>query len=178
MKKLIALLTGLILAAAPLQAAAHGSKVKSVPFAKVDKVVAAGTFAKVYDPSVGETSPWYYNDHTLVQDRKTGTWHVFAITHAEPANPLDEKSFGHATAPTPNGPWTKQPPALFADPAAGESHIWAPYVMYDSGTYYMFYAGGTARPHGVPDAVGDLDGSGQLDPGLGQSAVHGWVRRA
>ena len=143
MKKLIALLTGLILAAAPLQAAAHGSKVKSVPFAKVDKVVAAGTFAKVYDPSVGETSPWYYNDHTLVQDRKTGTWHVFAITHAEPANPLDEKSFGHATAPTPNGPWTKQPPALFADPAAGESHIWAPYVMYDAGTYYMFYAGGT-----------------------------------
>ena len=110
---------------------------------KVDKVVAAGKFTKVYDPSVGETGPWYYNDHTLVQDRATGTWHVYAITHAEPANPLDEKSFGHATAPTPNGPWTKQPPALVADPAAGESHIWAPYVMYDAGTYYMFYAAGT-----------------------------------
>jgi hypothetical protein len=79
----------------------------------------------------------------MVQDRKTGNWHVFAITHAEPADPLDEKSFGHATAPTPNGPWTKQPPALVADPAAGESHIWAPYVLYDAGTYYMFYAGGT-----------------------------------
>ncbi|WP_020390567.1 DUF2961 domain-containing protein [Kribbella catacumbae] len=119
-------------------------QIKSEPFTKVDEVVAAGKFVKVYDPSVGESSPWYYNDHTLIQDRKTGTWHVYAITHAEPANPLDEKSFGHATAPSPNGPWTKQPPALVADPAAGESHIWAPHVIYDQGVYYMFYAGGTA----------------------------------
>jgi hypothetical protein len=116
---------------------------RDVPYSHTDRVVAAGKFVKVYDPSVGETSPWYYNDHTMVQDRKTGTWHVYAITHAEPANPLDEKSFGHATAPSPSGPWTKQPPALVADPAAGESHIWAPYVLYDAGTYYMFYAGGT-----------------------------------
>jgi hypothetical protein len=137
-----ALAAGALLAVAPLSAAA-ADPVRSVPFVKVDKVVAAGKFQKVYDPSVGETGRWYYNDHTLVQDRKTGTWHVFAITHAEPANPLDETSFGHATAPSPSGPWTKQPPALVADPAAGESHIWAPYVLYDSGTYYMFYAGGT-----------------------------------
>ncbi|GAA0958394.1 hypothetical protein GCM10009554_70560 [Kribbella koreensis] len=120
------------------------SVIKKESFSKTEKVVAAGKFVKVYDPSVGESSPWYYNDHTLVQDRRTGTWHVYAITHAEPADPLDEKSFGHATAPSPTGPWTKQPPALFADPAVGETHIWAPYVMYDRGTYYMFYAGGTA----------------------------------
>lgn len=62
--------------------------IRDVPFEQVDKVVAAGKFEKVYDPSVGETSPWYYNDHTLVQDRKTG-------------------------------------------------------ALYDAGTYYMFYAGGT-----------------------------------
>ncbi|GAA0593714.1 DUF2961 domain-containing protein [Kribbella sandramycini] len=113
------------------------------PFTTIEQVVAAGKFTKVYDPSTGEAGPWYYNDHTLVQDRATGTWHVYAITHAEPANPLDEKSFGHATAPTPNGPWTKQPPALVADPRQGESHIWAPHVLYDNGTYYMFYAAGT-----------------------------------
>jgi hypothetical protein len=127
----------------PLQAESSTERVRITPYTEVDKVVAAGTFTKVYDPSVGESEPWYYNDHTLVQDRATGTWHVYAITHAEPANPLDEKSFGHATAPTPTGPWTKQPPALVADPAAGESHIWAPYVLYDAGTYYMFYATGT-----------------------------------
>ncbi|ADB30975.1 Glycosyl hydrolase family 32 domain protein [Kribbella flavida DSM 17836] len=143
-KMLAALVGAAVLSAAALPASAGNDQVKSVPFVEVDKVVAAGQFTKVYDPSVGETEQWYYNDHTLVQDRKTGTWHVYAITHAEPANPLDEKSFGHATAPTPNGPWTKQPPALVADPAAGESHIWAPYVLYDAGTYYMFYAGGTA----------------------------------
>ncbi|TDV56178.1 VCBS repeat protein [Actinophytocola oryzae] len=105
--------------------------------------VSAGQFVRVYDPSVGETQQWYYNDHTLVRDVVTGTWHVFAITHAEPQNPLDEKSFGHATAPSPSGPWTKRPFALTANPAAGESHIWAPYVLYDNGLYYMYYAAGT-----------------------------------
>ena len=97
-RKLLAVLVGLSMTA-PLQAVASPDRVRITPYVKVDKVVAAGKFIKVYDPSVGETGPWYYNDHTLVQDRVTGTWHVYAITHAEPANPLDEKSFGHATAP-------------------------------------------------------------------------------
>lgn len=102
-----------------------------------------GAFFRVYDPSVGEAQQWYYNDHTLVRDVVTGTWHVYAITHAEPANPLDEKSFGHATAPSPTGPWTKRPFALTANPALGESHIWAPHVIYSNGVYYLFYAAGT-----------------------------------
>ncbi len=105
--------------------------------------VSAGAFFRVYDPSVGETQQWYYNDHTLVRDVVTGTWHVYAITHAEPANPLDEKNFGHATAPSPTGPWTKRPFALTANPALGESHIWAPHVLHHNGVYYMYYAAGT-----------------------------------
>lgn len=108
--------------------------------------VRAGAFRNIYDPSIGEDRPWYYNDHTLVRDRATGQWHVYAITHAEPANPLDERSFGHATANDLQGPWEKQPPALRADPAAGEDHIWAPYVMFYGDRYYMFYAGGTQDP--------------------------------
>jgi beta-fructofuranosidase len=105
--------------------------------------VSAGAFFRVYDPSVGETQQWYYNDHTMIRDVVTGTWHVYAITHAEPANPLDEKVFGHATAPSPTGPWTKRPFALTADPAAGESHIWAPHVIFHNGLYYLYYVGGT-----------------------------------
>jgi beta-fructofuranosidase len=105
--------------------------------------VSAGAFSRVYDPSTGEAQQWYYNDHTLVRDVVTGTWHVYAITHAEPANPLDEKNFGHATAPSPTGPWTKRPFALTASPAAGESHIWAPHVIHHNGVYYMYYAAGT-----------------------------------
>ncbi|MEV4755500.1 FG-GAP-like repeat-containing protein [Micromonospora sp. NPDC049559] len=131
-------------AAAPIAAAPPAaSRAGGAVGAAAPPTVAAGSFVRVYDPSVGESRAWYYNDHTMVRDVATGTWHVYAITHAEPAAPIDEKNFGHATAPTPNGPWTKQPFALTADPAAGESHIWAPYVVHDNGRYYMFYAAGT-----------------------------------
>lgn len=120
-----------------------GTSVANEPYERHDTMVTAGAFVNVYDPSTGEDERWYYNDHTLVRDRATGTWHVYAITHAEPANPLDEKNFGHATAPSPQGPWTKQPFALSADLGAGEHHIWAPHVIFHADTYWMFYAAGT-----------------------------------
>ncbi|MGI9157004.1 MAG: family 43 glycosylhydrolase [Marmoricola sp.] len=111
----------------------------------VTHVVSAGRFEKIYDPSVGEDRPWYINDHTVVRG-PDGTWHLFGITHAEPAAPEDEDSFAHATAPTLHGPWTKQPSALDVDPGYGETHLWAPYVMSRDGVYYMFYAGGGPDP--------------------------------
>ncbi|GIF76060.1 family 43 glycosylhydrolase [Asanoa siamensis] len=116
--------------------------VTTVPYETVADTPAQGALTRVYDPSVGESTTWYYNDHTLVRNVRTGVWHVFAITHAEPANPLDEKTFGHATAPSLAGPWTKQPPALTASAAAGEGWIWAPHVVYSNGLYYLFYAAG------------------------------------
>ncbi|GAA3544042.1 hypothetical protein GCM10022222_29610 [Amycolatopsis ultiminotia] len=100
-----------------------------------------GEFGKIYDPSVGESAPWYLNDHTFIRDF-LGTWHVFGITHAEPADPLNEIHFAHATAPELHGPWTKQPFALTADPAYGETHLWAPHVIRVGATYQMFYCGG------------------------------------
>ncbi|WP_394830040.1 family 43 glycosylhydrolase [Pendulispora rubella] len=104
--------------------------------------VTSGPFLRIYDPSVGETSPWYINDHTFVRGQD-GTWHLFGITHAEPANPLDEKTFAHATSPSlAGGPWQKQAPALVADPAYGETLLWAPYVIFHDGKYYMFYCAG------------------------------------
>lgn len=103
--------------------------------------VSAGPFTNIYDPSVGEPGPWYINDHTIVQG-PDGTWHMFGITHAEPADALDEKHLAHATAPTLQGPWTKQPFALDADPWYGETHLWAPHVILVDDLYYMFYAGG------------------------------------
>jgi hypothetical protein len=118
--------------------------VSNTPYETIAETPTAGSYVRVYDPSVGETQTWYYNDHTLIQDQATGQWHVFAITHAEPANPTDERNFGHATAPSPQGPWTKRPFALTANATAGERYIWAPHVVYSNGTYYMFYAAGTA----------------------------------
>ena len=67
---------------------------------------------------------------------------MFGITHAEPAEPLDEKHLAHATAPSLSGPWTKQPFALSADPWYSETHLWAPHVIEVDGPFDMFYAGG------------------------------------
>lgn len=104
--------------------------------------VFSGEFKKIYDPSVGENAQWYINDHTIVRG-PDGLWHMFGITHQEPANPIDEKNFAHATSPTlTNSSWKKHPFALTADPAQGEVHLWAPHVILHKGLYYMFYCAG------------------------------------
>lgn len=109
-----------------------------------------GEFERIYDPSVGEEGPWYYNDHTFVRG-PDGLWHVFAISHAEPANPDDERSLGHATSPSLTGAtWSKQPTPLVVDESLGERVLWAPYVLEHDGTYYMFYcAGGDPERHAM-----------------------------
>ena len=116
----------------------------SFPAENADEV-AVGPFSKIYDPSAGEQKPWYINDHCFIQGAD-GTWHMFGITHAEPANPLQERIFAHATAPILDGPWTKQAGVMEYDPTIGETHVWAPFVVKDKDTYYMFYcAGGAAH---------------------------------
>ncbi|WP_040820303.1 glycosyl hydrolase family 32 [Nocardia jiangxiensis] len=110
--------------------------------------VTAGSFRRIYDPSDGETHPWYVNDHTVIRDG-TGLWHLFGITHPEPADPWDETQFAHATAEHLLGPWTKQPPALNVDREYGETHLWAPYVVDGGAGYAMFYDGGGADRTGT-----------------------------
>ncbi|MFQ6392929.1 glycosyl hydrolase family 32 [Nocardia sp. KC 131] len=107
------------------------------------EVVKAGVFARVYDPGIGESEPWYINDHTVVRDHSE-RWHLFGITHKEPADPFDEIEFAHATAPEPHGPWTKRRSVLTVDREYGETHLWAPHVIAARGRYFMFYAGGGA----------------------------------
>jgi arabinan endo-1,5-alpha-L-arabinosidase len=108
------------------------------------ELVTAGEFVKIYDPSVGEQKPWYINDHCFIYGDE-GKWHLFGITHEEPANPLDERNFAHATAGTLlQQPWDKQPFALSVATDAPwlERHLWAPHVIKHDGLYYMFYCGG------------------------------------
>lgn len=104
-------------------------------------MVSAGAFTKIYDPGVGESGPWYINDHSLIRD-ESGLWHLFGITQAEPADPANEIEFAHATAVDLHGPWATQPMALTVEESYGETHLWAPYVIAVDGTYLMFYAGG------------------------------------
>lgn len=107
------------------------------------EVVSAGAFKRIYDPGLGEAEDWYINDHTIVRD-VGGRWHLFGITHPEPADPDDEREFAHATAGDLLGPWTKRPPALHVDRDYGETHLWAPFVISAHRRYYMFYSGGGA----------------------------------
>lgn len=104
-------------------------------------------FQHIYDPSIGENEKWYINDHCFIQDTN-GLWHVFGITHQEPAAPLDEKFFAHATSIDLFGEWTKQPHVLQTDPEQHETHVWAPHVIYHDNLYWMFYcAGGPDHEH-------------------------------
>lgn len=96
---------------------------------------------RVFDPSLGQKEKWYINDHTFVQD-DSGTWHLFGITGREPAIPGDEKVLLHATAKNVCGPWSMQKPVMQADSGAGETVVWAPYVIRHNGLYWMFYCGG------------------------------------
>ncbi|WP_040806255.1 family 43 glycosylhydrolase [Nocardia concava] len=102
--------------------------------------VRAGEFRHIYDPGQPGRR-WYINDHTVIRDAE-GRWHLFGITHPEPADPWDEIEFAHATAEELHGPWTKHPSVLEVDPARGETHLWAPFVVHDGSRYLMFYDGG------------------------------------
>ncbi|WP_158239451.1 glycosyl hydrolase family 32 [Brachybacterium sp. UMB0905] len=103
-----------------------------------------GVKRRLLDASPSIEEPWYVNDHTLIQDAE-GRWHVFGIWHAEPADPLDETMFLHAsTADLRDPSWTVHDPVLHARTEIGETHVWAPHVIRHDGQYWMFYAGGTA----------------------------------
>jgi sucrose-6-phosphate hydrolase SacC (GH32 family) len=110
-------------------------------------VLLSGEFVRIYNPSIGEERSWYINDHCFVLDGQ-GTWHLFGITHEEPAKAWDEDHLAHATSPDLNRfSWQKQPFALSAieDPWR-EQHLWAPHVVFHKGRYYMFYCAGDPDP--------------------------------
>jgi arabinan endo-1,5-alpha-L-arabinosidase len=114
--------------------------------AGVRKRVYAGEFRRIYDPSIDEPERWYINDHTFLRDRN-GLWHLYGITHREPAAPKDETILAHATAPSLHGPWTKQTAALAVDATQLESVLWAPHAIAHQGTYWMFVCGGGPAPN-------------------------------
>lgn len=103
-----------------------------------------GAKRRLLDASPSAAEPWYINDHTLIR-AADGRWHVFGIWHPEPAAPLDETFFLHASADDLEGAeWTVHEPALHARTDQGETHVWAPHVIAHDGRYWMVYAGGTA----------------------------------
>ena len=108
--------------------------------------VYADTFVKIYDPSTGESAPWYINDHTILKG--ADGWHLFGITHEEPATPLEEVLCAHAfTEDILNKPLVKQPVTFRAESENQELHFWAPHIILHDGLYYMFYCAGSLESH-------------------------------
>ncbi len=116
------------------------SRIGAAP-ANPDPIFRVGEFHKIYDPSTGEQDRWYINDHTFIR-AEDGQWHLFGITHREPANPQQEKFLAHATASSLTGPWNKQAPVMQADETQNETVVWAPHVVRNGGSYWMFYCAG------------------------------------
>lgn len=107
--------------------------------------VFAGEFRKIYDPSEGNDK-WYINDHTLIKG--ADGWHLFGITHREPAKPLEEKLCAHAVSEDIfTTPMKKLSPPFCAETEYGEAHFWAPHVIKHDGLYYMFYCAGSLEGH-------------------------------
>ena len=117
----------------------EADEIREAPAAS--ELIKVGDFQKIYDPSVGEQKKWYINDHCFILG--DGLWHLFGITHAEPANPIDEDNLAHATAANlTQSPWEKEEYALSVDADWKEEHLWAPHVIFHKGLYYMYYCAG------------------------------------
>lgn len=114
-------------------------------------LVTAGAQFLLYNSSYPFAQPsWYINDHTFVYG-PNGTWHLFGITHTDPADPSEEVNMAHAITTDHIGDFSdaaawlqgKQPFALGAV-SPPETFLWAPYVLFDpqSQIFYMYYCGG------------------------------------
>jgi arabinan endo-1,5-alpha-L-arabinosidase len=106
-------------------------------------MVKIGPLVKIFDQSIGENSEWAINDHCFLRD-DAGTWHMYGIAYPKPFLPFDADNFAHATAKKlTQTPWNKHPFALTTDPAVGEEHLWAPYIIRHNGRYFMYYCAGS-----------------------------------
>ncbi len=110
-------------------------------------LVSAGEFSTFYTAE----EPWCVNDHTFAQgpDKR---WHLFGITHPKPLS--WEKDPGrqlcHINADTLlQKPWQTQPFAVKRDLEKYHEYLlWAPHVVRDKDTYYMFVCVGDPGDHG------------------------------
>jgi len=99
----------------------------------------------VYMPSIDgdwqllfkpQKSGYYINDHTVYQDA-AGDWRLIGITSKTNGDYNEEKYFAVGVSkdmPPANGMREDAPVADFGDLA------WAPYVMNETGKYYMFWS--------------------------------------
>ncbi|MFO1477756.1 MAG: family 43 glycosylhydrolase [Verrucomicrobiota bacterium] len=121
------------------------SQAAAPPAAVTPDLVGAGEFKAFF----AATPPWCLNDHTFIQGPDK-TWHLFAITHPKPL--IWEKdpgrSLAHAASTNLLQSWQGRPPAVTADwEKYHEYLLWAPYVLRNDDTYYMYVCAGDRDTH-------------------------------
>jgi len=93
----------------------------------------AGKWQLLFKP---QTYGYYINDHTVYRDAE-GNWRLVGITHKSDGNYNEEKYFAVGVSndlPPAGGMKEEKPVADFGDLA------WAPHVITENGTYYMFWS--------------------------------------
>jgi len=99
----------------------------------VYKPAIAGPWQVLFKPQI---YGYYINDHTVYRDVK-GDWRLAGITHKSDGNYNEEKYFAVGSShefPPAKGMTEEKPLADFGELA------WAPHVITENGTYYMFWS--------------------------------------
>lgn len=99
----------------------------------VYRPVISGKWQTLFKP---RTYGYYINDHTIYQDAE-GNWRLVGITHKSDGNYNEEKYFAVGVShdlPPASGMKEEKPVANFGELA------WAPHVITEKGTYYMYWS--------------------------------------
>ena len=123
-------------------------------------------------PERGGGRPWYYNDHTIVRDQRTGLWHAFAITHAEPGAPQDERQFRPRDRAHAHRAVDETSPRALGRSGGGRAVDLGPARHLRPRRLLHVLRGRQPRLRQLPDASGHLDRPVHLDPQPGEPALH------
>jgi hypothetical protein len=112
----------------------------------VYKPAIAGPWQVLFKPQI---YGYYINDHAVYRDAK-GDWRLAGITHKSDGNYNEEKYFAVGTSrefPPDQGMTEEKPIADFGELA------WAPDVISENGTYYMFWSPHRLERMVSPDGI-------------------------
>ncbi len=101
-----------------------------------------GKWIHIFNPNdtrSAEDTTWYTNDHCFVK-ANDGSWHAYGIIGHKPIDPWKgETRLFHISSKTiTQEKWSDHDYALTTLPGI-ERVLWAPHVITENGTYYMFY---------------------------------------
>ncbi|RZJ64506.1 MAG: hypothetical protein EOO50_15390 [Flavobacterium sp.] len=107
----------------------------------------------IYNPNdykFAEDTTWYTNDHCFAKG-PDGSWHAYGIIGHKPIDPWKgETKFFHASSKSlTQTKWADHDYALTALPGK-ERVLWAPTIIKEKDTYYMFYNIGNQQEN-APD---------------------------